>query len=99
MERERGLYHTFMALHAHKARPTEEPVAHLQWHRGDCMPLDAPLWRLTRDEVVDALDPSSELVRWLLEQMRTYDCTQQCIVGLVFDARTVLSDVLRSPPA
>lgn len=97
MERERKLFQTFLALHAQKARPTEEPVAHLQWH-SDTLPLDAPLWRLTRDEILEALDPSSELVRWLLEQLRTYECTRQCVVGLVFDKQTVLSDVLRAPP-
>lgn len=95
MERERRLYKTFLAMHAGKARPTDHPVAHLQFY-SETMPLDAPLLALTREDVVDALDPDhSELVRWLLEQMRTYDCTKQCIVGLVFDERTVLSDVLR----
>tara|TARA_B110000046_G_C12760563_1_gene300685 strand:- start:18 stop:314 length:297 start_codon:yes stop_codon:yes gene_type:complete len=97
MERERKIFQTYLAMHAHKARPTEEPVAHLQWH-ADTLPLDAPLWRLTRAEVVEALDPSSDLVRWLLEQLRTYDCMRQCVVGLVYDKQTVLSDVLHVPP-
>lgn len=94
MERERKLFHAFLSLHAHKAAPTEEPVAHVQFHSDALSPAD-PLLAMTRDDVLEALDPASELVRWLLEQMRTYDCTRQRIVALIFDERTVLSEVLR----
>lgn len=93
MERERQIFHTFLALNAHQAVPTEEPIAHLQFYNGSCD--NQELLALTREDVLDALDPESELVRWLLEQMRTYECTRQRIVGLVFDRRTVLSEVLR----
>ena len=97
MQDERRRFASWLELHAHKAVTTEEPVAHLQFV-SDVMPLDAPLLQLTRDDVLDALDAeNSELVRWLLEQMRTYDCTRERIVGLVFDERTVLSEVLRTP--
>jgi hypothetical protein len=94
MQAERRAFHVFLSMHAHEARPTEDPVVHLKWHGKE----DAPFLALDRDDVLDALDPSAELVRWLLEQMRTYDCTKQRIVGLVFDRQTVLSEVLRMPP-
>ena len=94
MERERKLFHTFLSMHAHKAMPTDEPIAHVQFHSETLSPTD-PLLAMTRDDVLEALDAdSSELVRWLLEQMRTYDCTRQRIVALIFDERTVLSEVL-----
>ena len=97
MEEQRKRFQSFLALHAHKAVPTEEPVAHMQFV-SDTMPLDAPLLQLTKEDVLEALDAEgSELVRWLLEQMRTYDCTCERVVGLVFDKRTVLSEVLRMP--
>ena len=97
MEEQRRRFRGFLELHAHKAVTTEEPVAHLQF-ASDTMALDAPLLQLTREDVLEALDPEgSELVRWLLEQMRTYDCTRERIVGLVFDEKTVLSEVLRTP--
>lgn len=96
MEEQRRIFDTFCALHAHKARPTEEPIAHLQFYNAAAMPIELPLLQLTRDDVLEALDADgSELVRWLLEQMRTYDCTRERIVGLIFDRRTVLSHVLR----
>ena len=61
------------------------------------MPPDFHLIAFTRDDIVEALDAnSSQLVRGLLEQMRTYDCTRERIVGLIFDKQTVLSDVLRT---
>jgi hypothetical protein len=99
MDDQRRRFDAFLRLHAHKATTTDEPVAHLQWHDA-AMPLDLPLLQLTRDDVVEALDADgSPLVRWLLQQMATYDCTRERIVGLVFDERTVLSEVLRAPLA
>jgi hypothetical protein len=87
----------FLALHGASARPTDEPVAHLHFASAGPLPPGGALVALTREDVLDALDPDSELVRWLLEQMRTYDCRTQRIVGLAWDRRTVLSDVLRMP--
>jgi len=101
MEEQRRIYERFLSMHAQKAQTTQDPVAHLQFWRGVDAPIahDAPLIALTREEVLSELDPDSELVRWLLQQMSTYDSTRQRIVGLVFDKRTVLSDVLREPAA
>ena len=93
---QRREYAAFVELHADAARPTREPVAHLHFRGpGGALAPGTALVALTRDDVLDALDPDAELVRWLLEQMRTYDCTRQRIVALVFDRRTVLSEVLR----
>ena len=73
---------------------TAEPSAHLQFY-SDQVDHSAPLLVFGRDDIMNELDTESELVRWLLEQMRTYDCRTQCIVGLIFDKQTVLSEVLR----
>ena len=117
MDEHRRAFRTFLALHAHKATPTDEPAVHLLFlpdedggesgaagartptFRAAALAVDAPLLRLSRDEVCEELDTDSELVRWLLEQMRSYDCTRQRIVALVFDRSTVLSEVLRMPPS
>ena len=92
MERERKLFHTFLALHHLKAEATETPVVHVQWHSETLNP-GAPLIRMTRDELLEDLDPTSSLVEHLLHQVSTYECTRQCIIALIFDKRTVLSDV------
>ena len=90
----RDIFRGFLSMHAHKAHATEEPCAFLQFHAPHA-PHDMELLRFTREDVLEALDPKhSELVRWLLEQMRTYTPHRQCIVGLFFDERTVLSEVL-----
>lgn len=62
--------------------------------------INGPLYRLTRDDVIQEcsdgrLNKDSELVRWLLNQMTTYDCRTQRILALKFDNSTVLSEVLR----
>lgn len=92
MERERNIFKTFLGLHHLKATATEEPVVHLQWHNDTLHP-NAPLIRLTRDDLLEELDKDSPLVEHLLHQVSTYECTRQCIVALIFDRRTVLSDV------
>lgn len=100
MERERKIFRTFLGMHAHKAHPTVEPIAHLQFYE-ECMPSDLILIRFTRSDICECeeLDQSSDLVRYLLTQMSTYDYTTQRIVGLVFNKTTVLSDVLTMPMA
>lgn len=97
MEREQKIFRVFLSLHAHKATPTEEPCAYIQFY-DENMPADMPLIKFTREDIVECgeLDHESELVRFLLHQMTTYDCRTQRIVGLVFDKKIVLSDVLRS---
>lgn len=104
MQREREAFRLFLSMHAHKARPTEEPSAHLQFCAryvdGEAPTLpsqDCPLIAFTRDEIVKEFDKDAELVRYLLHQMSTYECTTQRVVGLVFDRSTILSDVLYMP--
>lgn len=95
MEEERRAYSAFMTLRASGVRPTEEPVAHLQFYdAATSSHMSGPLVAFTRDNVMEEFDVESDLVRWLLNQMSTYEPTRQCIVGLVFDRSTILSDVL-----
>ena len=92
----RHIYKGFLALHSHKATTTSEPIAHIAFHPPDgILPPHLPLVRMTREDVASEMDTSSELVRWLLRQMSTYDHEREKIVALVFDRKTVLSDVLR----
>ena len=99
MERHRRTFAAFLALNAARACPTEESTVYMMLSAES---LDGPLLALTRDDVLQEcregrLDTESELVRWLLHQMNTYDCTRQRILALRFDRATVLSEVLRCP--
>tara|TARA_B110001450_G_scaffold153072_2_gene142852 strand:- start:218 stop:514 length:297 start_codon:yes stop_codon:yes gene_type:complete len=95
MEEKRRAYGAFMTLRASGVRPTEEPIAHLQFYNDKTSShMSGPLVAFTRENVVAEFDVESELPRWLLNQMTTYEPTRQCIVGLVFDKSTILSDVL-----
>lgn len=70
---------------------TEVPTAYLYLrHRSNAPSLLA----LSIEEVRKELDTNSLLVRELLRQLTTYDCTRQRVLGIVFDARTVRSYVL-----
>ena len=105
MQEEQRAFKVFLSMHAHKATPTDEPVAHLQFVKdGKLPPSNCSLVRFSRDDVVehfltgkDLSDAETELVRFLLHQMTTYDCRTQRIVGLVFGPTRVLSDVLHMP--
>lgn len=95
MERERSAYAAFMTLRSVGVTSTKEPIAHLQFYESThSSHMSGPLIAFSRQNVADEFDTESELVRWLLNQMSTYDPTSQCIVGLVFDKQTILSDVL-----
>lgn len=97
MEEQRRVFSAFLVLNAPRATATEEPVVHMMFSPDN---LHGPIYRLTRDDVLQEcdegrLDRDSELVRWLLNQMTTYDCRRQRILALRFDRSTVLSEVLR----
>lgn len=97
MEEKRRIFSTFLALNASRATATDEPMVHIMFSPDN---INGPLYRLTREDVVQEcsagrLDKDSELVRWLLNQMTTYDCRTQRILALKFDKATVLSEVLR----
>lgn len=95
MDEKRRAYSAFMTLRASGVKPTEEPIAHLQFYdEKTSSHMSGPLVAFTRENVVEEFNVDSELVRWLLNQMSTYEPTRQCIVGLVFDTSTILSDVL-----
>jgi succinate dehydrogenase flavin-adding protein (antitoxin of CptAB toxin-antitoxin module) len=55
-----------------------------------------PLISMSVENLLEELDKDAELVRWLLNQMTTYDCRKQKLVALIFDRQTVISDVLRA---
>lgn len=95
MDEKRRIYGSLMSLHARKANVTSEPAAHVLFYGSEAMSVHSPLITMTIDDVMDDLDADAELVRWLLHQMSTYDCTTQAVVGVVFDKQTVLSDVIR----
>lgn len=96
MEEYRKTFRNFLALHALKGGATNTPSVHVAFHTagGPCNPA-APLLLMTEEELPDVVDFDCELVRWLLHQLRTYDCRTQKIIALVFDRKTVMSDVLR----
>lgn len=97
MDEYRKIYRNFLSLNAQKAAVTETPVAHVMFYRkGTTMSPAQPLIAMSKEDLLKELDSESELVRWLMHQMCTYDCYKQRIVALIFDSKTVLSDVLRT---
>ena len=91
----RRTYRAFLEQNHRKAVTTHTPLAHVHFYRGTLT--DEPLVQMNRDELIEyGLDPSSQLVQWLFHQLSTYNTDTQRVVALVFDKKTVLSDVLRS---
>ena len=97
MDEKRKIYQNFMSLNAHKAVVTDTPTVHVMFYEeGKAMSPMQPLISMSVENVLEELDKDAELVRWLLNQMTTYDCRKQKLVALIFDRQTVLSDVLRA---
>ena len=92
----------FLRTFAPKVPATTVPTAHVLFYDGT-LQHDAPLVAMTEVDLADAVSDGtlcieSELVRWLLKQVKTYDPYRgERVVGLVFDKETVLSDVVRRP--
>ena len=102
MDAQRAAYATFLSMHAQKAKTTSVPTAHVMFYNTETntMPLNTLLIAMTYDNVMElvsekTLEKDSLLVQWFLQQLVTYKCETQRLVALVFDSKTVLSDVLR----
>lgn len=98
MDEKRREFAKYLVSNAHKARCTLQPTAHLHFYdpiAGNPNPT-IPLVAMSKEDVLSCplLNRESELVRWLLHQMTTYDCHRQKIVALAFDRDVVLSEVL-----
>lgn len=93
MEKERAIFRTFLPLYADKASCPRRRVCYLQFfEEGLCK--EAPLIEMGVQDVLDCLSPDDVTVRWLLNQMRTFDPYSQKVIGLVFERKRVVSDVL-----
>ena len=98
MQEEQQAFKVFLSMNHHKADVTSEPTAYLQFYdRKECAPKSNSLIAFKVEDVLETFDRNVELVRFLLHQMHTYDCTSQRILGLVFDDNIIMSDVLRVP--
>ena len=97
MDEQRKLFQQFLSMNAHKAKPTDRPVAQVCFYRQGTMTHNQPLLAMEPDDILSDLNAESELVRWLLWQLSTYDCTRQRVVGLIFDKDIVLSEVMDMP--
>ena len=85
----------FVPMHEKQAATSDVPLAYLQFanaFRGGPSRLIA----FKMEDVVKEFDTDSPLVRWLLNQMTTYDCRTQRILGLIFDKKTILSEVIHA---
>ena len=92
MERERKIWDAFRIQHAKKADATDTPIVHAQFW-SETLHANDPLLQMDEEDILSELDTSSTLVQWLLNQLKTYDCRRQKIVALIFDKKTVISDV------
>ena len=83
----------FLYRHAKDVIPTREPRAHLQFFHNP----EQGIISFSREDLLNELDSSSPLVNKLLSQISSYNCEKERIVGLIFNKREVLSEVLMMP--
>ncbi len=89
----RRSFDAFLRENANKVHRSNERVCYMQF-AADAKDPSAPLLAMRMEDVLGRLDTASRLVQGLLHQLSTYDCDRQFILGLIFDERTVMSEVL-----
>ena len=98
MEEQQKALNSFVQVHANKlAIRTDKRVAHLVNYSPSGIPLNITLTQYTLEDLRQAniLDVSSPLVHWLFQQIQTYDIDREHVIGLVFDKKTVLANVVK----
>lgn len=88
---------SFVRLHGTRLKGVSSPerVAHLVHFSASGMPLDVPLTPYTIERIVDELDPDSHPIRWLIQQVQTYDIDSQNVIGLIFSPTSALAHVVQ----
>ena len=95
MADEQPVLDSFVRLHANRLPEcSSERVCYLVEHRS-AIPLNVPLTPFSRENIVERFDTDSTTVRWLLNQLTTYDPTRESILGLVFRDDHILTHVVR----
>lgn len=95
MEAERAVHRRFLGARcAAVRRLPDERVVHMAFLDEGVPPEAAVLNLMTREQVLERFDAESELVRWLLRQLATYDPETQAVLACSFDRTRVLSDVV-----
>lgn len=96
----REAHDAFLTLRHKEAKPTPFPSVHLLFATNSNVSIaTGEILILDVEDVLSELDKDSPLVVSLLEQMRNYDCRRQAVLGIVFDRKTVLSEVVRCDPS
>lgn len=87
---------SFVRLHAHRIAnvSTKEPIAHLVPFSHSGIPVDVTLTQYSFNDITSSFDTNSTTVRWLLNQMTTYDPEKSRILGLIFQNDHVLAHVI-----
>ena len=99
MEKERKTFRAFMDLYSKQAPFSEDGSrrATLMFAEEDgSLSRSSPLISFTLEDALEVLDKESELVRWLLNQINTHDPYTEKVVGLIFNPKTVLSEVMKN---
>ncbi len=97
MEDEQKALLSFVQLHGSRLKnvKTSERVAYLVRFSKAGIPLDIPLEPRTVQQLATELDVQTVPVRWLLQQVQTYDQDTSNVLGLIFDNQTVLAHVIQ----
>ena len=97
MEAEQTALHSFVRLHGTRLKGvrTHNRVAHLVPFSPSGILLHAPLQPYTVERIVAELDAESLPIRWLIQQVQTYDVDTQNVLGLVFDRQSALAHVVQ----
>jgi hypothetical protein len=98
MERERAALTNFLSVHAHKigGTPRERGVLLVDYSEMG-VPLDAPLVFYDVEDLMSRMNRESTLVRFVLHRIHAFDPDKEALVGLIFDADTVLIETLVLP--
>ncbi len=94
MDNNQELFKVFLTMHNKKAKTTKEPIAYLV-HKEDCLKAETPLVAWKEHHLVNYFDHDSKQFQWLMKQLKTYDYENEVILGMFYDKKSVISEVLK----
>ena len=100
MQKEQEALLNFVKMHTQKAEISQERCAYLVDYKEEGIPLTVALDKYKREDFIQSpkIDMNSDMCRWLVRQMDTYDTKKEILIGLIFNSHTVLAHVVTIRP-
>ena len=86
---------SFVNVHARKVEVSNDRCVYLAEYNENGVNVDVVLKQYTIEQIISNFDTNDQLIRWLIQQIQTYNVKKEIVLGLIFSKSEILAHVIR----